>query len=228
MASIAGTDVTSASETAPVTGSDRMSRTTMVDACGRGDRPRRRPVRHQRAVRLSHRDHRMFRGDRRVQPASDHPHRARLAVPLRLRRRRCLCVGVRRGERSGFHSSAGLSPARSRRPLLALLIGPIILRLTGKYFVLITFLLGEILRMVFIDWQSVTGGANGFFDIPAPAPVVRQPEVVLPARARGGGVLHRGLRPHPVVRDRTLRQRDPRIRARWPNASACRSSAPRS
>ena len=46
----------------------------------------------------------------------------------------------------------GSPPERSRRPPLALLIGPIILRLTGKYFVLITFLLGEILRMVFVDW----------------------------------------------------------------------------
>src|SRR3954447_9092682 len=31
---------------------------------------------------------------------------------------------------------------------VALAIGPVILRLTGKYFVLITFLLGEIMRMV--------------------------------------------------------------------------------
>ena len=51
-------------------------------------------------------------------------------------------------------SSPAWRPGRSRRPLLALLIGPIILRLTGKYFVLITFLLGEIVRMVFVDWQS--------------------------------------------------------------------------
>jgi branched-chain amino acid transport system permease protein len=60
---------------------------------------------------------------------------------------------------------------------LALLIGPVILRLTGKYFVLITFLLGEILRMVFMDWQSVTGGANGFSDIPPPAPVFADPKI---------------------------------------------------
>jgi branched-chain amino acid transport system permease protein len=58
---------------------------------------------------------------------------------------------------------------------LALAIGPVILRLTGKYFVLVTFLLGEIMRMVFVDWQEVTGGANGIFDIPPPAPMFRSP-----------------------------------------------------
>ncbi len=60
--------------------------------------------------------------------------------------------------------------------LLGLIIGPIILRLTGKYFVLITFLFGEILRMVFVDWQAVTGGANGFSSIPAPAPYFAEPK----------------------------------------------------
>jgi branched-chain amino acid transport system permease protein len=51
---------------------------------------------------------------------------------------------------------------------LALLIGPIVLRLTGKYFVLVTFLLGEIIRMVFVEWSSLTGGANGIFGVPPP------------------------------------------------------------
>jgi branched-chain amino acid transport system permease protein len=54
---------------------------------------------------------------------------------------------------------------------VALAIGPVILRLTGKYFVLVTFLLGEIMRMVYVDWQPVTGGANGIPDIPPPAPL---------------------------------------------------------
>jgi branched-chain amino acid transport system permease protein len=51
--------------------------------------------------------------------------------------------------------------------LLALILGPIVLRLTGKYFVLVTFLLGEIMRMVFTEWQSLTGGANGIQEIPS-------------------------------------------------------------
>jgi branched-chain amino acid transport system permease protein len=59
---------------------------------------------------------------------------------------------------------------------LALVLGPIILRLTGKYFVLITFLLGEILRMVFVDWIAITGGANGLGSIPAPSPSFAEPK----------------------------------------------------
>jgi len=52
--------------------------------------------------------------------------------------------------------------------LLALVIGPLVLRLTGKYFVLVTFLFGEIVRLAMDNWQSLTGGANGIFQIPAP------------------------------------------------------------
>jgi branched-chain amino acid transport system permease protein len=58
---------------------------------------------------------------------------------------------------------------------LALLIGPLLLRLQGKYFVLVTFLLGEILRLVFVQWSSVTGGANGIFGVPAPAAIFASP-----------------------------------------------------
>lgn len=51
---------------------------------------------------------------------------------------------------------------------LGLVVGPLLLRLSGKYFVLVTFLLGEIIRLVFVSWQSFTGGANGIFGIQAP------------------------------------------------------------
>ena len=53
--------------------------------------------------------------------------------------------------------------------LLALLIGPVLLRLQGKYFVLVTFLLGEIIRLGFVRAEDLTGGANGIFGIPPPA-----------------------------------------------------------
>jgi branched-chain amino acid transport system permease protein len=59
--------------------------------------------------------------------------------------------------------------------LVALLIGPLLLRLQGKYFVLVTFLLGEILRLVFVQWSSLTGGANGIFGVPPPAPIFANP-----------------------------------------------------
>jgi branched-chain amino acid transport system permease protein len=52
--------------------------------------------------------------------------------------------------------------------LLGLVVGPLVLRLTGKYFVLVTFILGEILRMAMENWTDLTGGANGIFNIPAP------------------------------------------------------------
>ena len=60
--------------------------------------------------------------------------------------------------------------------LLALAIGPVILRLTGKYFVLITFLFGEIMRMIFVDWQSMTGGAGGLDGIPSPSALFADPK----------------------------------------------------
>lgn len=58
---------------------------------------------------------------------------------------------------------------------LALAVGPPLLRLSGKYFVLVTFLLGEIIRLVFVSWQSFTGGANGIFGIPLPYEVLGRP-----------------------------------------------------
>jgi branched-chain amino acid transport system permease protein len=58
---------------------------------------------------------------------------------------------------------------------LALLLGPLLLRLQGKYFVLVTFLFGEILRLVFSQSTNLTGGANGIFGIPPPAPIFANP-----------------------------------------------------
>jgi branched-chain amino acid transport system permease protein len=60
----------------------------------------------------------------------------------------------------------GLVIGMAGAALLALLIGPVVLRLTGKYFVLVTFLLGEVIRMVFVEWISVTGGSNGISNVP--------------------------------------------------------------
>ncbi|MEO8714159.1 MAG: branched-chain amino acid ABC transporter permease [Acetobacteraceae bacterium] len=59
--------------------------------------------------------------------------------------------------------------------LVALIIGPILLRLSGKYFVLVTFLFGEIVRLTLTDWQSLTGGANGIFSIPPPMAALADP-----------------------------------------------------
>lgn len=55
--------------------------------------------------------------------------------------------------------------------LLAALLGPVVLRVTGKYFVLVTFLVGEIIRLVFVEWTSLTGGSNGIQGVPSIHPM---------------------------------------------------------
>lgn len=50
--------------------------------------------------------------------------------------------------------------------LVALLIGPIVLKIRGVYFVLLTFAFGEIVVLTFIEWSDVFGGVNGIFGVP--------------------------------------------------------------
>jgi branched-chain amino acid transport system permease protein len=75
----------------------------------------------------------------------------------------------------GLPPALGLLVGMAASALLALLIGPVVLRLTGKYFVLVTFLLGEIIRMVFVEWISVTGGSNGISGVPPLHPSLASP-----------------------------------------------------
>ena len=49
---------------------------------------------------------------------------------------------------------------------IALLLGLVMLRLRGVYFVLLTFAFGEFVRLVLLAWESITGGANGISGIP--------------------------------------------------------------
>jgi len=77
--------------------------------------------------------------------------------------------------RLGWPFPLNIAAGAAAPALLALLIGPLLLRLQGKYFVLVTFLLGEILRLGFVQWSGLTGGANGIFGIPPPAPVFATP-----------------------------------------------------
>ncbi len=48
----------------------------------------------------------------------------------------------------------------------AFVLGWVILRLKGVYFVLVTFSFGELMRLALLDWSDVTGGANGIANIP--------------------------------------------------------------
>ncbi|ANN75746.1 branched-chain amino acid ABC transporter permease [Bordetella flabilis] len=68
--------------------------------------------------------------------------------------------------RLGVPPWQGLAIGAVAAAALALLVGPILLRLTGKYFVLVTFLLGEIIRLVLVEWESMTGGSNGLSNLP--------------------------------------------------------------
>jgi branched-chain amino acid transport system permease protein len=50
--------------------------------------------------------------------------------------------------------------------------GPILLRLKGVYFVLMTFTFGEVVRLIFVEWQGLTGGSDGIYRIPPPHPAL--------------------------------------------------------
>ncbi|MPM42663.1 hypothetical protein SDC9_89330 [bioreactor metagenome] len=50
--------------------------------------------------------------------------------------------------------------------LMAFLLGAVILRLQGVYFVLVTFCFGELFRLVLLEGGDITGGANGIANIP--------------------------------------------------------------
>jgi ABC-type branched-subunit amino acid transport system permease subunit len=51
--------------------------------------------------------------------------------------------------------------------VVALPLGALVLRLRGVYFVLVTFVLTEILQLVIFETPTLTGGANGLAGIPA-------------------------------------------------------------
>lgn len=55
--------------------------------------------------------------------------------------------------------------------LTAVAIGLPTLRLKGPYFVIASLGFGEIVRLTFLNWESVTRGPNGLPGIPAPDPI---------------------------------------------------------
>ncbi|MEI8399630.1 MAG: branched-chain amino acid ABC transporter permease [Alcaligenaceae bacterium] len=53
-------------------------------------------------------------------------------------------------------------------PMLAAIpIGAMILKLRGVYFVLVTYVMAEILQLVLVEFPELTGGTNGLTDLPA-------------------------------------------------------------
>ena len=50
-----------------------------------------------------------------------------------------------------------------------MLLGFPVLRLRGDYLAIVTLAFGEIIRLVLLNWQSLTGGPNGIASIPRPS-----------------------------------------------------------
>ena len=72
--------------------------------------------------------------------------------------------------KSGFSPAAawsGLALGGLAAAALALIIGWICFRLRGPYFALSVLALSEVLRLVAVNWKSVTSGAEGILYIPA-------------------------------------------------------------
>lgn len=51
---------------------------------------------------------------------------------------------------------------------VAIVLGLLILKLRGAYFVLTTFIVGQIINLLILDFESVTGGTVGVANIPSP------------------------------------------------------------
>lgn len=69
----------------------------------------------------------------------------------------------------GLSFWVGLVAAAITSGLSALLIGAPTLKLRGHYFAFGTFAFGEVVRLVAVNWDSLTHGASGLSGIPAPA-----------------------------------------------------------
>lgn len=49
---------------------------------------------------------------------------------------------------------------------IALLLGPVFLRIKGVYFVLLTYAFGEIVNLIFQEWTGLFGGNSGLYGVP--------------------------------------------------------------
>ncbi len=68
--------------------------------------------------------------------------------------------------KAGWSPIWGVLAAGAVSTLLAAILGWIILRLRGVYFVLVSFSFGQILVLLALDMSGITGGANGLIGIP--------------------------------------------------------------
>lgn len=68
--------------------------------------------------------------------------------------------------KAGWPPLAGALAAAAMSAVIAAILGWIILRVRGVYFVLVTFSFGQIAVLLALDWQDLTGGANGLVGVP--------------------------------------------------------------
>jgi branched-chain amino acid transport system permease protein len=55
--------------------------------------------------------------------------------------------------------------------IAALLVGYLFMRVKRVYFAMLTLFLGEVIRLVIIEWRNMTGGMGGLFNIPGPSKI---------------------------------------------------------
>jgi branched-chain amino acid transport system permease protein len=70
--------------------------------------------------------------------------------------------------RLGFPFLVALPVSGLMAATVALLVGRLLLRLKGVYFVLVTFAFGEVVRLFFVNLVEPFGGATGIINIPPP------------------------------------------------------------
>lgn len=56
--------------------------------------------------------------------------------------------------------------------LIALLVGYPFVRVKKVYFAMLTLFLGEVIRLIIVEWRALTGGTSGVWPIPRPDPIV--------------------------------------------------------
>jgi branched-chain amino acid transport system permease protein len=65
-------------------------------------------------------------------------------------------------------SPAGLAVAMVAAALVALVAGTVAVRSGGVFFLMLTLAIGELTQQAADSWESVTGGSNGLYGVPAP------------------------------------------------------------
>jgi branched-chain amino acid transport system permease protein len=68
--------------------------------------------------------------------------------------------------RLGWPPIASLLTGGLIAALIALMFGPVFLRIKGVFFALLTYAFGQIINLIFQDWTSLFGGNSGLYGIP--------------------------------------------------------------